>query len=181
MTEDPNPPAIPVKDRRHFDRTGERRQDAEVASDRPAQPGPGSAGRDPSAPVKSGGSRGGDRPGALPGGSVSDGPVPGTIPHGSSSVPENLADLAAGLSSSFSLLVARLAQEAEIYLGLVPYPGKETPEPDLDAARAMIDVLSMLQEKTRGNLDAEESRLLDSLLYAYRLEFVRRKSGGEAR
>ena len=89
--------------------------------------------------------------------------------------------MAQGISSSFNLLVARLAQETEIYLGLVPYPGKETAEPDLEAARAMIDLLSMLQEKTRGNLDAEESRLLENLLYTYRLEFVRLRSGVGAR
>ncbi len=66
-------------------------------------------------------------------------------------------------------------------MGLVPYPGKETAEPDLDAARAMIDMLNMLQEKTRGNLVPEEVRLLENLLYAYRLEFVRLRSGGGAR
>ena len=97
------------------------------------------------------------------------------------SPPGDLSAMAQGISSSFNLLVARLAQETEIYLGLVPYPGKETAEPDLEAARAMIDLLSMLQEKTRGNLDAEETRLLESLLYTYRLEFVRLRSGGGAR
>jgi len=63
----------------------------------------------------------------------------------------------------------------------VPYPGKETSEPDLEAARAMIDLLSMLQTKTRGNLETEEARLLENLLYTYRLEYVRLKPDVGAR
>ena len=70
---------------------------------------------------------------------------------------------------------------ATIYLGLVPYPGKDAAESDLEAARGMIDLLSMLEDKTRGNLDPEEARLLKDLIYTYRLEFVRLRSGGGAR
>ena len=42
----------------------------------------------------------------------------------------------------------------------------------------MIDMLSMLEEKTKGNLSPEESRLLTDLIYTYRLEFVRRAPSG---
>jgi hypothetical protein len=44
---------------------------------------------------------------------------------------------------------------------------------DLTLARQTIDVLAMLQEKTKGNLDAEEQRLLETLLYETRLSFVK--------
>lgn len=95
--------------------------------------------------------------------------------------PSDFSEVATSLSSSFSLLIARLAQETEIYLGLLPYPGKDQPEPDLEASRAMIDMLSMLQDKTRSNLDPDEARLIESLLYTYRLEFVRQFPGGGQR
>jgi hypothetical protein len=186
MTDESNNPQIKVTDRRHFDKTGEKRSDAEVASDPVAEGG----GRGASS--RAGGSKGEKRPEAPPSGTAAQstertsGPPsekdPGAADKGQESPRHvDLSAMAPGISSSFSLLVARLAQETEIYLGLVPYPGKETAEPDLEAARAMIDLLSMLQEKTRGNLDAEESRLLESLLYTYRLEFVRLRSGGGAR
>jgi hypothetical protein len=47
---------------------------------------------------------------------------------------------------------------------------------DLPLAKQIIDTLGMLQEKTRGNLDADEDRLLKNLLYDLRLRYVQ-KSG----
>jgi hypothetical protein len=43
---------------------------------------------------------------------------------------------------------------------------------NLDAARQMIEILSLLEEKTRGNLTAEERQLLDQLLYELRMRYV---------
>ena len=50
-------------------------------------------------------------------------------------------------------------------------------EPDLQAASRIIEVLAMLQQKTRGNLIAEEERLLDDLLYELRLRYVQAQEG----
>lgn len=157
MTEETNSSNIKVTDHRHFDPSGERRRGAEAKQEpAPARvPAPGSA------PPRSEASS-----------------AAGAPPRARASAQSGVSDLAAGLSSSFSLLVARLAQETEIYLGLVPFPGKESPEPDFEAARAMIDMLSMLEEKTRGNLETEEARLIGDLIYTYRLEFVQRAPGG---
>ena len=213
MDEDRDQPPIKITDRRHFDRSGERRPDSEVPPPPPegAEGGAAAAGaavgRAPDASARSStatetgparptgrtssakASKGAEPP---PGGAgrsdprdsearpPQDDPSP-SDDLGHTSAAGDVMDVASRLSSSFSLLVARLAQETEIYLGLVPFPGKETAEPDLEAARAMIDMLSMLQEKTRGNLDPEESHLLENLLYTYRLEFVRRRSGGGVR
>ena len=44
--------------------------------------------------------------------------------------------------------------------------------PDLAAASQLIDIIAMLEEKTRGNLTAEERQLLDQLLYELRLRYV---------
>jgi len=182
MNDDSKTPEIKVTDRRHFDRTGEKRPASEIAAEsepvraeKPGSPNRPAAGA-PAEPKASAQDRASTRPSAGAGGG--GGPSTGQTDSRPSG---DLSEIATHLSSSFSLLVARLAQETEIYLGLVPYPGKETSEPDLEAARAMIDLLSMLQEKTRGNLEPEEARLLENLLYTYRLEFVRLKPDVGAR
>jgi hypothetical protein len=164
MSDETNRSDIKVTDKRHFDRTGQRRSDESMLPENPPETGavPGPAASAGSGGVSPGGPARGE----------------GFEARQGTRAPADLSEVAAGLSSSFSLLVARLAQETEIYLGLVPFPGKPGPEPDLGAARAMIDMLSMLEDKTRGNLDPEESRLLSELLYTYRLEFVRVSGGG---
>jgi len=188
MTDDSKTPEIKVTDRRHFERSGEKRPPGEVSPEpephrpepnrpEPAQAAPAKSGSTPvppSAPAQQKAPEHASRPagGDARGGGLH---LPDSAAQG------DMDEIATSLSSSFSLLVARLAQETEIYLGLVPYPGKETSEPDLEAARAMIDLLSMLQEKTRGNLEPEEARLLENLLYTYRLEYVRLKPDAGAR
>ena len=167
MTEDPIRPTVKVTDNRHFDRTGEKRAEATPRAATSSEPTP-----PPAAPGRQQPSQRAPDDAIAP--SIGE---PAEARTGTRA-PSDFSEVAAGLSSSFSLLIARLAQETEIYLGLVPYPGKEKPEPDVEASRAMIDMLSMLQEKTRGNLDPEEARMLESLLYTYRLEFVRQFPGG---
>ncbi len=72
----------------------------------------------------------------------------------------------------FATHVLSLASSAHVALGKVPAPSGETQEPDLETARYLIDVLGMLEEKTRGNLDDAESKLLQSLIYDLRVAFV---------
>ena len=50
--------------------------------------------------------------------------------------------------------------------------GQETGKPDLLLARQNIDLLELMQEKTRGNLNHEETRLLEQLLFEVRIKFV---------
>jgi hypothetical protein len=74
---------------------------------------------------------------------------------------------------SFSLLVLSLRTQAEVQLGLFHFgEDKERPEPDLEAARHSIDLLGILQEKTRGNLTLEEQRLLENSLTELRFRYV---------
>ena len=72
----------------------------------------------------------------------------------------------------FSTHVLSLASSAMIALGRMPAPGGDTLTPDLDTARHLIDVLGMLEQKTRGNLDESEQKLLQSLIYDLRVAFV---------
>lgn len=181
MADDSKTPELKVTDRRHFDLSGEKRKASEVSPD--PEPPRAEKAAEPSAPKPaSGPSKGAaEAPSASPSQRTSSGLSEGGAHATETGPPGDMSEITASLSSSFSLLVARLAQETEIYLGLVPYPGKETSEPDLEAARAMIDLLSMLQTKTRGNLEVEEARLLENLLYTYRLEYVRLKPDVGAR
>ena len=74
----------------------------------------------------------------------------------------------------FATFVLSLAASAMVHLGLAPGPEGETRErADLAMARQTIDTLEMILEKTRGNLDSDEERLLQSVLYEVRMTFVR--------
>ena len=73
----------------------------------------------------------------------------------------------------FNALVLSLASSALIHLGEAPDPvSGKTQDPDLLLAQESIDLLAILQEKTRGNLSDDEARFLDTLLYDLRVRFV---------
>ena len=73
---------------------------------------------------------------------------------------------------SFSTFILSLASSALVQLGEVPNPETGNTEQDLGMARHTIDILSMLQNKTRECLDPDESRLLQGVLYDLRLKYV---------
>lgn len=74
---------------------------------------------------------------------------------------------------TFEWLTLSLRLQAEMHLGLlVAGEEKERPKPNLDAARHAIDLLAMLQEKTKGNLTLEEQRLLDNSVTELRFRYV---------
>ena len=74
--------------------------------------------------------------------------------------------------ASFSFLVLSLRAQAEMQLGLMPFGDEEKGEPDLLLARHTIDLMGVLLEKTKGNLDFEEHRLLENSLTELRFRFV---------
>ena len=73
--------------------------------------------------------------------------------------------------ASFTFLTLSLRAQAEMQLGLMAY-GDEKPEPNLPLARHTIDMMAVLQEKTKGNLTIEEQRLLENSLTELRFRFV---------
>jgi len=77
----------------------------------------------------------------------------------------------------FSTHVLSLASTALISLGKMPAPDGESHPLDLETARHLIDVLAMLETKTKGNLDEAESKLLASLVYDLRVAFVDAQKG----
>ena len=74
---------------------------------------------------------------------------------------------------TFAQFIISLGTTAAVHFGDLPDPASgEKGDPDLVAASQMIDILSMLQAKTSGNLEPAEAKLLDDLLYDLRLRFV---------
>lgn len=72
----------------------------------------------------------------------------------------------------FTDLVQVLASQALMYMGAVPDPqtGKAVVSPPM--AKAHIDLLGVVEEKTKGNLNAEETSLIQGILYELRMQFV---------
>ena len=93
--------------------------------------------------------------------------------------PEHETESESGLS--FVAFVLSLAHTTAVHLGDVPDPASGQPSPpNLAAASQMIDILALLERKTRGNLTAEERQLLEQVIYELRLRFVEVRSGGGA-
>jgi len=75
--------------------------------------------------------------------------------------------------ATFEFLVISLKTQTEYHLGILHFgEEKDRPEPDFRIARHNVDLLAMLQEKTRGNCTQEEQRLLDNALTELRFRFV---------
>ena len=73
----------------------------------------------------------------------------------------------------FSGFVLSLATTGMVHLGAIPDPVSGKREENLPGARQMIAVLTVLREKTRGNLTSEESKLLDGLIYEMQMGVMR--------
>lgn len=75
---------------------------------------------------------------------------------------------------SFSTFIFSLSSSALVHLGEIPEPDSKNVRVDLVMAKQIIDTLGMLDEKTKGNLDPDEDRLLKTVLYDLRLRFVQK-------
>ena len=79
---------------------------------------------------------------------------------------------------TFSTFVLGLSTQALLHLGEIQNPMTRALERDLGAAKHVIDILGILQEKTRSNLEPGEESLLDSVLYDLRMRYVELVRGG---
>ena len=73
---------------------------------------------------------------------------------------------------SFSTFVIGLSTQALMHLGEIPSPLSGKVESALPVAKQMIDIIAILREKTRGNLDQGEQKLMDDVLYDLRMRYV---------
>jgi len=79
---------------------------------------------------------------------------------------------------TFSTFVLGLSTQALLHLGEIPNPVTGGVETDLEAARQVIDILGMLADKTRNNLEPGEQQLLESALYDLRMRYVELRRAG---
>jgi hypothetical protein len=77
----------------------------------------------------------------------------------------------------FHTFVLSLGSSALLHLGELEHPDAGGPHKDLPLAKHTIDILAMLEEKTKGNLTTAESKLISSLLYDLRLRYVEASKG----
>lgn len=74
----------------------------------------------------------------------------------------------------FNTFVISMSASAAMHLGMAPNPVSGKTEVSLPLARQTIDLLAMIEDRTRGNLTGEEERLLSQVLYDLRMQFVNR-------
>lgn len=105
-----------------------------------------------------------------------DGPSSGEVKNAASAFQAASQDAeseAAGMPAvDFATFILSLFHSARVHLGDAPNPGDGSSGVHLPLARQTIDLISLLQEKTRGNLSGEEERLLEQALYDLRMRFV---------
>ena len=75
---------------------------------------------------------------------------------------------------NFSTFIFSLNTSALLHLGEVPDPATGKQEADLPMAKQTIDLIAMLEGKTRGNLTSDEENLLKHILYDLRLRYVQK-------
>lgn len=73
---------------------------------------------------------------------------------------------------NFPTFILSLASSVQISLGLIPHPQTKKAEVNLIAAKQTIDILGMLEEKTKGNLNADEANILKQILFELRMQYV---------
>jgi len=72
---------------------------------------------------------------------------------------------------NFSTFVISLSTQALMHLGEIANPISEKVEIDVPVAKQMIDILAMLKDKSRGNLNASEDRLMEDILFDLRMKY----------
>jgi hypothetical protein len=91
--------------------------------------------------------------------------------------------LSGEMTQRFIEFIMMQAQQAALFLGRLPNPQSGKPEPNLEVARMLIDQLEMIREKTRGNLNHEETEILGSILADLQVGYVQAgklAAGGDA-
>jgi len=148
--EEEKPKAFKVEDRRRFSAEGELKP--ELHGDPPLPPKP-----PPSSETRTGETAG--IPDTSP--NITAGAGYDRHAHGPSEL-------------TFATFMVGLSTQALVHLGEIPEPHSGKLEGDLLAAEQLIDIIAMLHDKTRGNLDAEEAQLVETILFELRMKYVER-------
>ena len=106
---------------------------------------------------------------------ASESPTAPTQPSPQVSAAQEAADTARANALpeiDFSTFVISLSTQALMHLGEIANPVSGKIEADISVAKQMIDILGMLKEKTRGNLNPNEDRLMEGILFDLRMKYV---------
>ena len=74
--------------------------------------------------------------------------------------------------ASMTFLISMLSSQVMMAMGFIPGPSGEQPPVDLPMAKHFVDLLGVLQEKTKGNLEEEEEKMLTESLHQFRMAYV---------
>ena len=74
---------------------------------------------------------------------------------------------------NFATFIFSLSSSAFLHFGEIPEPSSGTKKKNLPMAKQTIDILAMLEEKTKGNLTSDEEQLLKNILYDLRIRYVK--------
>ncbi len=166
MSDEHQDPGFKVEDKRRFTETGElregRERDEEFHEEEKKDAGDGSAKSGTSAdrdatPTRQDG--GGGAESSQSAGEAGGEARPGTVSGGTRPL-------------DFSSFIVGMATQALTFLGAVPERESGEIRRNLTEASAIIDILVMLSEKTRGNLSEDESRLMEEMVYDLQMRFV---------
>ena len=164
--EEEKPRAFKVDDRRRFSPEGELKPEFQ-GTDEPT------AGARTDAPPAGGGDTASSAAAASASASTSAGSA-----HAAErpSTAQSRARASAGVAPeiTFGTFVVGLSTQALVHLGEIPDPLSGQPSADLPAAQQLIDIIAILKEKTRGNLDHDEDTLLETILFELRMKYVER-------
>ncbi|MDD5543383.1 MAG: DUF1844 domain-containing protein [Acidobacteriia bacterium] len=99
--------------------------------------------------------------------------APGEAAESETGPPELKTDVKSeDFQMTFETLVMSLSSTAMVQLGLIADPSTNQPAQNLPAAKHTIDILEILQQKTKGNLTASEQKLLDNILFELRMTYL---------
>lgn len=76
---------------------------------------------------------------------------------------------------NFATFILSLASSAQIHLGMLPDPISNKKEVKLPLAKQTIDILEMLEAKTKGNLEEHEAMLTEQILFELRMQYIEKK------
>jgi hypothetical protein len=79
---------------------------------------------------------------------------------------------------NFAEVINMIAIQAMVGFGGMAGPGGERIPPNLDIAKHYVDMLQVLEDKTKGNLTDDEKNLLDQVIYEVRMRYIQSASGG---
>jgi hypothetical protein len=167
--EEEKPKAFTVNDRRRFSSEGELKPEFRESAE-PGTPEPLpiiSAGAAPGAESSADAVTHGD-PQAHRAGEPGHVHHPGNQPH------DHHAHAGTAPEITFGTFLVGLSTQALMHLGDIPDPQTGRPQQDLVAAQQLIDIIGMLEQKTRGNLDRDEAQLIEAILYELRMKYVER-------